>query len=56
MDLTASASGSGPQSQDGTSENDIPSCQGCRRRKLRCSRDQPVCSHCKRLGTSKPPP
>ncbi|CCF41954.1 hypothetical protein CH063_12076, partial [Colletotrichum higginsianum] len=51
MDLTASASGSGPQSQDGTSENDIPSCQGCRRRKLRCSRDQPVCSHCKRLDS-----
>ncbi|KAK1982734.1 fungal-specific transcription factor domain-containing protein [Colletotrichum cereale] len=51
MDLTTSAPDSGPQSQDGTSENDIPSCQGCRRRKLRCSRDQPICSHCKRLDS-----
>lgn len=33
-----------------TLEGDIPSCQGCRRRKLRCSREQPVCSHCRRLG------
>ncbi|KAJ2904061.1 Quinic acid utilization activator [Zalerion maritima] len=32
-------------------ENDIPSCQGCRRRKLRCSRDQPTCVHCSRLGS-----
>ncbi|KAK1994620.1 hypothetical protein LX36DRAFT_641127 [Colletotrichum falcatum] len=51
MDLTTSAPDSGPQSHEGTSENDIPSCQGCRRRKLRCSRDQPVCSHCKRLDS-----
>ncbi|KAK1969242.1 hypothetical protein LY78DRAFT_630224 [Colletotrichum sublineola] len=51
MDLTTSAPDSGPQSHDGTSENDIPSCQGCRRRKLRCSRDQPICSHCKRLDS-----
>ncbi|KAK2060415.1 hypothetical protein LY76DRAFT_682747 [Colletotrichum caudatum] len=51
MDLTTSASDSGPQSHDGVSENDIPSCQGCRRRKLRCSRDQPACSHCKRLDS-----
>ncbi|KZL63105.1 fungal specific transcription factor [Colletotrichum incanum] len=51
MDLTTSASVPAPQSHDGTSENDIPSCQGCRRRKLRCSRDQPICSHCKRLDS-----
>lgn len=30
---------------------EVPSCQGCRRRKLRCSRDQPTCAHCQRLGT-----
>ncbi|KAH7031494.1 fungal-specific transcription factor domain-containing protein [Microdochium trichocladiopsis] len=29
---------------------DLPSCQGCRRRKLRCSREQPVCTHCSRLA------
>ncbi|OLN92832.1 putative transcriptional regulatory protein C530.05-like protein 11 [Colletotrichum chlorophyti] len=53
MDLTASASASasGPQPHDAASENDIPSCQGCRRRKLRCSRDQPTCSHCRRLDS-----
>ncbi|KAK1579652.1 fungal-specific transcription factor domain-containing protein [Colletotrichum navitas] len=51
MDQTTSAPGSGPKSHDETSENDIPSCQGCRRRKLRCSRDQPICSHCKRLDS-----
>ena len=32
-----------------TTDTDTPSCQGCRRRKLKCSREQPVCSHCKRL-------
>ncbi|SPN99267.1 related to C6 transcription factor [Cephalotrichum gorgonifer] len=31
------------------SEGDIPSCQGCRRRKLRCSREKPTCAHCLRL-------
>lgn len=31
-------------------EGDLPSCQGCRRRKLRCSRDRPTCTHCQRLG------
>ncbi|RSM14887.1 hypothetical protein CEP52_001101 [Fusarium oligoseptatum] len=30
-------------------ESEIPSCQGCRRRKLRCSRDKPTCNHCQRL-------
>ncbi|KAH6891519.1 fungal-specific transcription factor domain-containing protein [Thelonectria olida] len=33
------------------SESDLGSCQGCRRRKLKCSREQPVCSHCQRLGS-----
>ncbi|KAL0934776.1 uncharacterized protein CTRU02_209367 [Colletotrichum truncatum] len=50
MDLATSASAP-QQPHDGASENDIPSCQGCRRRKLRCSRDQPTCSHCKRLDS-----
>ncbi|KAH7016378.1 uncharacterized protein B0I36DRAFT_298715 [Microdochium trichocladiopsis] len=27
----------------------LPSCTGCRRRKLRCSRQTPVCSNCERL-------
>ncbi|KAH8201601.1 hypothetical protein TruAng_004207 [Truncatella angustata] len=26
------------------------SCQGCRKRKLKCSRDVPICLHCQRLG------
>lgn len=39
---------------EATLEGDIPSCQGCRRRKLRCSREQPICSHCKRLGKLNP--
>ncbi|KAH8660608.1 fungal-specific transcription factor domain-containing protein [Xylariales sp. PMI_506] len=32
------------------SDPDKPSCQGCRRRKLRCSRDLPTCTHCLRLS------
>lgn len=39
-----------PASAESTAENEVPSCQGCRRRKLRCSREQPICLHCKRLG------
>ncbi|KAJ5103523.1 fungal-specific transcription factor domain-containing protein [Penicillium argentinense] len=30
---------------------DRPSCQGCRRRKLKCSRETPTCSQCHRLGS-----
>ncbi|KAM0236638.1 hypothetical protein ACHAP5_009274 [Fusarium lateritium] len=30
---------------------ETPSCQGCRRRKLRCSRDRPICNHCQRLDS-----
>ncbi|KAF4984321.1 hypothetical protein FZEAL_472 [Fusarium zealandicum] len=32
-------------------EGEVPSCQGCRRRKLRCSRDKPICNHCQRLDS-----
>ncbi|PTD03544.1 hypothetical protein HYE67_000922 [Fusarium culmorum] len=32
-----------------TADTEVPSCQGCRRRKLRCSRDKPTCNHCQRL-------
>lgn len=28
---------------------DQPACASCKKRKLRCSRDVPVCSHCLRL-------
>jgi hypothetical protein len=32
-------------------DTDKPSsCQGCRKRKLKCSRDVPACTHCQRLG------
>ena len=37
------------QASDAAPDSDTPSCQGCRRRKLKCSREQPICSHCKRL-------
>lgn len=30
---------------------DQPACASCKKRKLRCSRDLPVCSHCLRLST-----
>lgn len=28
----------------------VPSCDGCRLRKLKCSRDKPACSKCRSLG------
>lgn len=28
----------------------LPSCDGCRTRKLKCSRQRPSCSNCRRLG------
>ncbi|KAH7140002.1 fungal-specific transcription factor domain-containing protein [Dactylonectria estremocensis] len=33
-------------------DGELGSCQGCRKRKLKCSRGLPVCSHCHRLGSS----
>lgn len=33
-----------------TNESDLPSCNQCRRRKLKCSRQRPICSTCERLG------
>lgn len=39
-----------PTASESALEGDVPSCLGCRRRKLRCSREQPICLHCKRLG------
>ncbi|KAK0385387.1 hypothetical protein NLU13_7863 [Sarocladium strictum] len=44
-----STHGSGDAGPDAASEADMPSCQECRRRKLKCSREQPVCAHCARL-------
>lgn len=32
-------------------DQDRPSCQGCRRRKLKCSRESPTCSQCQRLSS-----
>ncbi|KAH7114283.1 hypothetical protein B0J11DRAFT_584717 [Dendryphion nanum] len=29
----------------------IPSCESCRKRKLKCSRQQPMCANCERLDT-----
>ncbi|KAJ5949987.1 fungal-specific transcription factor domain-containing protein [Penicillium verhagenii] len=34
-----------------TADADRPSCQGCRRRKLKCSREFPTCSQCHRMGS-----
>jgi hypothetical protein len=40
----------GPSAAADVAENDKPSCQGCRKRKLKCSRELPTCAHCRRLG------
>ncbi|KAH6876390.1 hypothetical protein B0T10DRAFT_465294 [Thelonectria olida] len=32
-------------------ETELPSCSGCRKRKLKCSRKKPACSNCERLQT-----
>ncbi|KAH6689798.1 hypothetical protein F5X68DRAFT_254373 [Plectosphaerella plurivora] len=37
-----------PQEAD---KADLPSCEGCRKRKLKCSRQLPECSNCERLET-----
>ncbi|KAL2795045.1 hypothetical protein BJX66DRAFT_324909 [Aspergillus keveii] len=37
-------------SYDARSENELPSCVGCKKRKLKCSRQKPSCSTCERLG------
>ncbi|KAF5569435.1 fungal specific transcription factor factor, partial [Fusarium pseudoanthophilum] len=37
-------------SHDDSPEAELPSCSGCRKRKLRCSRQRPACSNCERLG------
>ncbi|KAL2814519.1 fungal-specific transcription factor domain-containing protein [Aspergillus cavernicola] len=39
------------QQSDLKSDDDIPACQSCRRKKARCSREQP-CSQCVRFGTT----
>ncbi|KAF2036470.1 hypothetical protein EK21DRAFT_95750 [Setomelanomma holmii] len=41
----------GNGSQAGDSEDAQPACASCKKRKLRCSRETPTCSHCQRLGT-----
>jgi len=38
----------GSASVDG--EDEIPACQSCRKRKLKCSREMPSCTQCSRLG------
>ncbi|KAI1025531.1 hypothetical protein LB503_006650 [Fusarium chuoi] len=43
--------GAGNGSAAGDPGPEVPSCQGCRRRKLRCSRDKPMCNHCQRLDS-----
>ncbi|KAF4978139.1 hypothetical protein FZEAL_5437 [Fusarium zealandicum] len=35
-----------PTVAENASDVDIPSCHGCRRRKLKCSREQPSCANC----------
>ncbi|KAJ4264420.1 hypothetical protein NW762_005620 [Fusarium torreyae] len=35
---------------DNSPEAELPSCAGCRKRKLKCSRQKPACSNCERLG------
>ncbi|KAH7159461.1 hypothetical protein B0J13DRAFT_108654 [Dactylonectria estremocensis] len=46
------ASGDGQQIEDEpVSDAGLPSCESCRKRKLKCSRRKPVCSNCERLDT-----
>lgn len=40
-----------PQQADSKSDDDVPACQSCRRKKARCSRQQP-CSQCVRFNTT----
>ncbi|KAJ3549969.1 hypothetical protein NM208_g218 [Fusarium decemcellulare] len=35
---------------ENVAESEVPSCHGCRRRKLKCSREQPSCATCLRTG------
>lgn len=35
---------------EAASDTCLPSCESCRKRKLKCSRGKPVCSNCERLG------
>uniref|UniRef100_A0A0C4DJA2 Zn(2)-C6 fungal-type domain-containing protein n=1 Tax=Fusarium oxysporum (strain Fo5176) TaxID=660025 RepID=A0A0C4DJA2_FUSOF len=37
-------------SHDDSPEAELPSCSGCRKRKLKCSRQRPACSNCERLA------
>ncbi|KAJ5741070.1 hypothetical protein N7493_000942 [Penicillium malachiteum] len=37
-------------SPERSTETEKPSCHGCRRRKQKCSREEPACAHCQRLG------
>ncbi|KAL3408695.1 hypothetical protein V8F44DRAFT_657234 [Aspergillus fumigatus] len=36
----------------GSVQEDRPACRACRKRKLRCSREVPLCAHCRRIGTT----
>lgn len=40
-----------PQQADSKSDDDVPACQSCRRKKARCSRQQP-CSQCVRFNAT----
>ncbi|KAH7353177.1 fungal-specific transcription factor domain-containing protein [Pyrenochaeta sp. MPI-SDFR-AT-0127] len=35
-----------------TSDSNVPSCESCRRRKLKCARQQPSCSNCQRFDVA----
>lgn len=37
-------------SSSGGADEEHAACQSCRRRKLKCSRENPACSQCSRLG------
>jgi hypothetical protein len=44
----------GVEEEGVSAADDLPACQSCRRRKLKCSRQTPSCSQCQRLGGSRP--
>ncbi|KAH8725051.1 hypothetical protein GQ44DRAFT_772455 [Phaeosphaeriaceae sp. PMI808] len=37
--------------ENGSPGDEFPACASCKKRKLRCSRETPTCSHCQRLAT-----
>ncbi|KAH8893635.1 hypothetical protein GQ53DRAFT_780440 [Thozetella sp. PMI_491] len=51
MESSVEASRAGGTVEAGTCAEEQTQCDGCRKRKLRCSKEWPTCSHCRRLDS-----